>query len=100
MLKDFRGVGGLERFWSWCFVDISLKSEIIAVAQPIRRSVKFIRCPSLVIDNYEKQRGKTTDNQIHIITVDKNQCYTSEKLTDVILIGLYKISKHIIFSLI
>ena len=52
-----------------------------------------------VIDNYEKQRGKTTDNQIHIITAGKNQCYTSEKLTDVILIG-FLISKYIISSLI
>ena len=36
-----------------------------------------------VIDNYEKQRSKTTDNQIHIITQGKNQCDTSEELIDV-----------------
>ena len=53
-----------------------------------------------VIDNYERQRGKTTDNQIHIITAGKNQCYSSEKLTDLILIGFHEISKCIFFNLI
>ena len=65
----------------------SLQSVLSDTTQPTTGVVFIPRGGWSVIDNYEKQRGKTTDNQIRIITVDKKPCYTSEKLTDVILIG-------------
>ena len=49
--------------------------EIVLILKPCVQSFIFLI--------YEKQRSKTTDNQIHIITQGKNQCDTSEELIDV-----------------
>ena len=54
-----------------------LQSVLSDTTQPTTGAVFILKGGRRrVIDNYEKQRSKTTDNQIHIITQGKNQCDT------------------------